>query len=124
MQKAEFDPLDLQGQQAAKAKASEGDAHQRRTELEDLRWLMSDKRGRRFMFRLLSDSGLYRLSFAYDAAATAFNEGQRNLGLRFLNDVMEHCPERFLEMQQERVQDVHRTSDRPAGKRKPDRKHG
>lgn len=124
MQKADFDPLDLQGQEAAKIKASEGQAHQRRIELEDVRWLMSDKRGRRLMWRLLSEAGIYRLSFAYDPSATAFNEGQRNIGLRFQADVMDGCPERFLEMHQEKMQDDHRTGDRPASKRKSSRPRG
>lgn len=73
----------------------------RQTEIDDLLWLMSDKRGRRFMWRLLSESGIYRTSFSTDALAMAFAEGQRNRGLALVGLVMQHCPERFSEMQKE-----------------------
>lgn len=74
---------------------------ERQTEIDDLLWLMSDKRGRRYMWRLLSESGIYRTSFSTDALAMAFAEGQRNRGLALVGSVMQHCPERFSEMQKE-----------------------
>lgn len=47
----------------------------------DLRALMALPEGRRFMYRLLSAAGCFRSSFAVDPHQTAFNEGQRNIGL-------------------------------------------
>jgi len=73
----------------------------RQTEIDDLLWLMSDKRGRRFMWRLLQGSGIYRTSFTGDALSMAFKEGERNQGLRLMDQVMQHCPERFSVMQKE-----------------------
>ena len=74
----------------------------RQTEIDDLLWLMSDKRGRRFMWRLLERAGIYQLSFVPgDPTVTAFREGRRNQGLQLVAEVMQHCPNRFSEMQKE-----------------------
>lgn len=67
---------------------------------EDLKWLMADKRGRRFMWRLLSDTGLFRSSFTGNSQ-TFFLEGRRDVGLKQLNNVMDDCPHRFNEMMKE-----------------------
>jgi hypothetical protein len=75
---------------------------ERQAEIDDLLWLMSDKRGRRFMWRLLQRTGIYQLSFVPgDSTVTAFREGNRNQGLQLLSEVMQHCPERFSVMQKE-----------------------
>jgi hypothetical protein len=71
------------------------------TEIDDLCWLMSDKRGRRFVWRLLERSGIYRTSFDGDALRMAFLEGQRNLGLTTMGQITQHCPDRLIEMQKE-----------------------
>lgn len=84
------------------------------TEIDDLRWLMAAKQGRRFIWRLLGESGLYRPSYvpgATDAMAVAYHEGARNTGLKLLGLITEHCPERLSEMQKEA-----RTHDRRQGK--------
>lgn len=81
-------------------------------EVDELCWLMSDKRGRRFMWRSLSAAGIYRLSFVPgDAMATAFAEGRRSEGLRLVALITQHCPSRFSEMQQE-ARTNERRSDR------------
>lgn len=69
--------------------------------MDDLIWLMGDVRGRRFVWRLLEDAGIYRSSFTGDALLTAFNEGQRNQGLRLMDELLQHCPKRLSEMQRE-----------------------
>lgn len=89
-------------QQAARAEKAERQEREARDAIDELLWLMSDPRGRRFMWRQLSDLGVYRLSYVQgDFATTAFNEGQRNVGLKLLSQVMQHCPARFTEMQKE-----------------------
>lgn len=72
----------------------------RRLETDDLKWLMSDKRGRRVMWRLLETTGVYRSSFTGNSE-TFFREGQRNVGLRLLSDIHEHCPDAFVVMLKE-----------------------
>jgi hypothetical protein len=91
---AERDP------QAAAEKATKAQLAAQ-TEIDDLLWLMSDARGRRLVWRLLTRSGIYRTSFSTDALAMAFAEGRRNEGLVLLDEIVRHCPKRFSEMQTE-----------------------
>ena len=90
---------------ADEAQVEEGGAKAQRLraqELSDVRQILSTKGGRRFMWRLLSASGVYRLSFAGEQShTTAFQDGERNVGLRFLADVMDADPKNFLVMSDE-----------------------
>lgn len=67
---------------------------------EDLRQLMADERFRRFMWALFTRCGLYRSSFAgaADAFGMAFKEGERNIGLAYLNDTLQHTTDDYLRM--------------------------
>lgn len=100
---SDHDPTDLQ---AAEARATEAEAaieQLLRWEVDDLKWLMSIKRGRRIVWRLLTNAGVYRLSYTQgDAMQTAFNEGQRNGGQRILALIMQHASEAYALMVQER----------------------
>lgn len=71
------------------------------TEADDLHWLMRDKRGRRFVWCLLRDSGVYRLTFNTEPLSMAFAEGRRSRGLDLMAAINQHCPELFSEMQKE-----------------------
>lgn len=74
-------------------------------EIKDLQWLMSDKRGRRIVWRWLSDSGLFQNPFNNSGSVTAFNCGRMNEGQRLLARIMEHAPEAYSEMQKEQRND-------------------
>lgn len=87
------EPLDSDEQVLLEEKA-------RRQEVDDLRWMMSDKRGRRVMWRLLETTGVYRSSFTGNSE-TFFREGQRNVGLKLLADIHENCPDAFVTMLKE-----------------------
>lgn len=100
---SEIDPIDLQDEDARTAAAQAAAAQEARWEIEDLIWLMGIKRGRRIVWRLLSHAGVYRSSFTPDASVTAFNEGQRNIGLRLLAQLMAHCSSDYALMAQERT---------------------
>lgn len=67
----------------------------RESEKADVRWLMSTRRGRRIIWRILNDSNVFLLSFTPDAMQTAFNEGRKAYGLRVLLSVHEWCPEQY-----------------------------
>lgn len=95
-------PLPGHDEQAARAEIAERRKRDERDEIDELLWLMSDAKGRRFVWRQLNRSGIYQLSYVQGSLdATAFNEGRRNEGLRLLSLVMKHCPGRFTEMQKE-----------------------
>lgn len=99
---------DQSAERVAKADASKLAA---RNEADELRWLMSDPRGRHFMWRLLQCFGVYRLSYVQgDPAHSAFNEGRRNEGLKLMSQIMEDCPGRFTEMQKEASKHERRSS--------------
>ena len=116
MTEAEHDPFDLVGQERAKANIAEEERLQREKDQGDLRHVMGSKEGRRFMWRQLSEAGVYRSSFDSNPVLMAFNEGNRNRGLLLLNDIMEACPTRYSEMlrEQKEARERHeqRTADR------------
>lgn len=70
---------------------------------DDFRWLMSDKRGRRIVARLLADTGVFRCSFTGNSE-TYFREGERNVGLRLLAQVNDLTPELYPTMLREQRQ--------------------
>ena len=96
-----FDPTDTAGQAQAAADRAERDKRNAELETGDLKWLMSDKRGRRFVCGLLERAGVWRSSFNTNGLVMAFAEGSRNEGLRLLANVTAHCPERYADMLRE-----------------------
>lgn len=102
---ATYDPTDLRGQEREKLEADARKRVVRDGEIADIRWLMSSKRGRRIMWRLLDLSGPFRLSFDANAMKMAFAEGNRNLGNQLFNEVMNLCPEMYPVMVKEQRDD-------------------
>lgn len=94
----EADPTDIAAQEANQKDAQTRNRLTAITEVEDIKWLMSSKRGRRMVHRLLTNAGVYRLSFHANALQMAFNEGNRNQGNALLALVTEHCPERYVDL--------------------------
>ena len=95
------DPLDLVGQQAQERDEAALARVKRAREIEDIKWLMSSRQGRRVMWRLLEMSGPTRSSFDANALRMAFNEGNRNLGVQWLEEVLRNCPETYRVMVKE-----------------------
>lgn len=73
----------------------------RQRDLEDIKSVMSTEAGRRFIWRLLEQAGLFRTSFTGEINSTLFREGNRNAGLALFNTVFASCPELYLTMAQE-----------------------
>jgi len=94
------DPTDIRAHEREADGASQQQNTARKTELEDIRWLMGHKQGRRFASRLLDKAGVYRTSFTGNSE-TFFREGMRNIGLFVLSEVMEVAPENFAKMLEE-----------------------
>lgn len=89
------DPFDLHGQEAMAHEKRERERLEQQSEESDVKWLMSNKRGRRIIWRLLNQSGVFRLSFNTDSMLMAFAEGNRNFGNRILSLVHSQCPELY-----------------------------
>lgn len=67
----------------------------------DLMFVMSDERGRRFIWRELGRCGLHAQTYSPNNSEHCFNAGQRNAAIRLNLDVMSVSPELYLLMQQE-----------------------
>lgn len=99
---SELDPTDLVALDKAKRAEDERAKSVESLEIEDFKWLMSTKRGRRMVLRLLDETGVFRTSYDGATNQTMFNEGQRNVGLRYMAKLTEHTPEQFAAMVTER----------------------
>lgn len=94
MANREIDPQDLVAQDAARKLVSEVKHLRRQTEVEDFKWLMGNKQGRRYVWRLLEQAGVFRSTFRLDNEM-AFLEGMRNMGITIIADIHEICPEKY-----------------------------
>jgi hypothetical protein len=75
--------------QVAQAKRQQHNESQ--AEINDLRANMKTAHGRNTMWRLLSRCGVYQGGFQVDTNFLQFKEGQRNIGLHYLNLLTEYC---------------------------------
>jgi len=105
-----YDPLDLRIQERSKAERELRERLARENEEADIKWLMGNKRGRRVIWRLLDQAGVFRSSFNTNAMTMSFAEGHRNYGLRILALIHSQCPELYPTMMKEQTADE-RTND-------------
>ena len=95
-----YDPIDLVGQEKKSKEGVKERKVKREGEIEDFLWMMGDKRGRRFVWRLLEKAGVYRSSFTGNSN-TFFLEGQRNMGLMIMDEIHSNCPDLYVIMLKE-----------------------
>lgn len=67
----------------------------------DIQAVLKFPEGRRLLWRLFGLSGMFRASMTGESMTTAFNEGRRDVGLVFLNDVNKADHTAFAQMQSE-----------------------
>lgn len=94
----EPNPTDLTAQGEAKEKTEREHQIRREREIADFKWLMQDERGRRFVWRLMREAGVFHSTFDAEALVMARREGERSQGLKLLNEVLGTCPEKWIEM--------------------------
>lgn len=99
------DPYDLRRQEEDLEEKTLREKLEGQLEIDDLKWVLSNKRGRRFVRRLLEMAGVYRSSFNTNALTMSLNEGQRNVGLKLVAQMMTHCPERYIDILKEHSDD-------------------
>ena len=68
----------------------------------EIRTQMSTPVSRSYMLERLERSHVFQSCFHTNALTMAFMEGERNIGLQLLNDIMVACPQRYVEMMNER----------------------
>jgi hypothetical protein len=64
--------------------------------------VMSTTIGRRWMCDLLEHCHVFATSFRLNGLGMAFNEGQREVGLRLILAINEACPDQYVTMMRER----------------------
>lgn len=106
-----YDPTDIRSQERAKADNDLRNKLAKDTEEADLKWLMGSKRGRRIVWRLLTQSGVFRLSFNTNSMTMAFNEGNRSFGNHTLALIHTLCPELYPVMVKEQIHDNRNADD-------------
>jgi hypothetical protein len=92
------DPLDTRAQQLEKDEETARKELIRKTEIADLKKLMSSPWGRRIVWRLLEKLGPFLASYDSIAMKMAFNEGKRYMGTWLFNEIMDLCPELYMVM--------------------------
>ena len=63
--------------------------------------MMSIREGRAWVHDLLATSHVFESSFSNNPGLMAFREGERNVGLRVLAQVMRLAPDRYVDMMKE-----------------------
>jgi hypothetical protein len=104
-------PTDLRQQAAVREERTREEQLKRETELSDFRWLMSDKRGRRFVWRLLGIARVFSLTFRESSKEQDFLEGMRNVGVILIGDAHEHCLTLYHLMERENASNAKRRTD-------------
>jgi hypothetical protein len=87
---------------------------------EALAVLMSSHIGRRWMYRTLEQCHMFTTSYSSSPIRMSFLEGERNIGLRLVADIMAHCPRRYAEMMQEASENVRSSKPTPVAASEPD----
>lgn len=81
------------------------------TEARLFRHIMAEEKGRRVVFWLLEQGHIFRPSFVPgDQHATAFAEGERNVGIKLFAKIQQHCPDEYMAMMNEEKQRNERSS--------------
>lgn len=93
----EKDIFDIEAEQEQQARQQELKAIERE---KDLQWMMGTKQGRRVLYRLIDDCGVFRSSNTGNSQ-TFFNEGRRSVGLAAFHEIMAISPESFVTMWRE-----------------------
>lgn len=89
-------------QQVAEAKAK---ALAREREIEDFKWFMGTRQGRKLMWKLLSDCGVFRTPHHIGAQSedNAFRAGMQYVGQLQLAEIHLLCPEQYNQMMMEQL---------------------
>ncbi len=66
-----------------------------------IRNLMSTIEGRAWAWRFLAGCHIFSTSFTGEALTSAFAEGERNVGQRFLNTITDTCPDAYIQAMRE-----------------------
>jgi len=96
-----YDPLDIESQDKVRAVRATREQLADQADVDDVKWLMSSKRGRRILWRTLERGEVFKLSFNTNSMSMAFAEGRKNEGLRTLALIHTASPDLYSTMMKE-----------------------
>ena len=67
-------------------------------EIDDLKTVLKKPEGRRFVYKILSECGVFKASFSLNSMQTAFQEGRRDIGIALLKMLDEAEPQAYSQM--------------------------
>lgn len=111
-----MDPIrDQQKKEALAKRRAERDERLKLRRKEDLLVVLKTASGRRFVYDILDESGLFSGSFvAGHPDISDFNEGKRDIGVKLLQDLMNAAPDAFTQMYREKASEVKQAADEDA----------
>lgn len=76
----------------------------RQREMDDFKWLMGHKQGRRIMWRWLEMTGVFRNPHIPGTDDVLFRCGEQNVGQKLMTEIHLICPEHYTTMTKEHVE--------------------
>ncbi len=80
----------------------------RKRALSDLRYVAKSVEGRRLLWQIMSESGIFLSSFNKESNIAAFQEGRRSVGLNVLHSIFDAKASLFGQMQEEHASEFKR----------------
>lgn len=84
--------------EARNKESKEQYSRRKNRELDDLKTVLKKPEGRRFVYKILSECGVFKASFALNSMQSAFNEGRRDIGIALLKMLDEAEPQAYSQM--------------------------
>lgn len=78
---------------------------QRNIEIAEITAMMSTEGGRKFVTRILDSTGVFTNTFDLDTHKHAYNAGKRQVGLGLIAELEQACPDKYLQLLDERYDD-------------------
>jgi hypothetical protein len=75
-------------------------------EREDIQYVMKSPQGRRVMWRILEQSKMLATDLFAGDERTNVNIGRRDMGVWLYTEIMQHAPEKFITILQERIKET------------------
>ncbi len=94
----ERDPFDIDVESTRDEAEALRISNRRKQFISDLKDVMASKPGRKLLSEMLKKAGVFGGGFIENERAMYFREGERNAGLRLLNDMMEADNSAYIKM--------------------------
>jgi hypothetical protein len=94
-----YHPIDEAESREQSEHAKREHAQQReRQQAEDVKWLMANAQGQRFLTRLLEETAVFSTAFHTSGQVMALNEGRKQIGYWLIGELTAHTPDAFINL--------------------------